>query len=223
MDAHLDSCPECRRWFDDAARITRLARTGVAQSTPDLVSAVMAQAPVVGRARVTAILRGALALIGASQLALAVAQVFGPAQTADGQVIGSGMSMAHLAHESAAWNLALGVGFLWVAYRIDKATGLLPTLTAFIGLLTLLSLLDFLTGRVDVARLVTHVLVFLGYGVILALAARQTDGPGLFPWPARARGHQPRPSTSDSDAGAAPPETGAEGPGLRPTARRDAA
>src|SRR5438445_4718848 len=121
VDAHLDTCAECRRWFDDAARVTRLARTGLAHSTPDLVEAVRAGSPVARGAWLRVALRVLLALAGVGQLALAAVQIVG--DQVDGGHAGhgggelAGASMLHFAHESAAWNLALGVGFPWVAWR----------------------------------------------------------------------------------------------------------
>lgn len=36
IDAHLPTCVACRRFADDAARVTRLARTAMATQAPDL-------------------------------------------------------------------------------------------------------------------------------------------------------------------------------------------
>ncbi|MCK9930623.1 hypothetical protein MXD62_26245 [Frankia sp. Mgl5] len=44
----------------------------------------------------------------------------------------------HLSHESAAWNLTVGAGFLPAAARRGVAEGLVPLLTAFVTILSLL-------------------------------------------------------------------------------------
>jgi hypothetical protein len=41
VDAHLVTCPACRQFSDDAARITTLARFAVATHTPDLSTKIM--------------------------------------------------------------------------------------------------------------------------------------------------------------------------------------
>ena len=41
----------------------------------------------------------------------------------------------HLWHESAAWNVAVGAAFLFIALRRNRPSGLVPMLTAFVGML----------------------------------------------------------------------------------------
>ena len=82
---------------------------------------------------------------------------------------GLGATPGHLWHESAAWNVAVGAGYLFIALRRTRPTGLLPTLTAFVAMLLLLSVNDLTGGRVDVARLVGHGFVILGYLLVVAL------------------------------------------------------
>jgi predicted anti-sigma-YlaC factor YlaD len=173
--AHLDTCAECRAWLDTAARITRLARTSAAPTlaplAPDALAAVLAAAPGRARARLALTLRTALGVLGAVQLLLALAQVLAVGEAVD-HVHGStvdGATPSHLGHESAAWNVAIGAGFLWIALRRTRPSGLVPTLTAFIAVLTLLSVVDVADGRVEPVRLVSHGLILAGYLIILAL------------------------------------------------------
>jgi predicted anti-sigma-YlaC factor YlaD len=187
IDAHLASCAACRQWYDDAARITRLTRTGVAEPTPDLVDAVLDRVPVRRVPRLDAVLRVVLAVVGISQLGLAFAELLGSTSSGHG---------AHVAHESDAWNFALGIGFTWVAWRVARAPGLIPTLTAFLGALGLLSLLDVVQGNIAPVRLSSHILVVTGYALVLLLAARSRASHGPGP---RLRSGQPGVTTS-SDA-----------------------
>jgi predicted anti-sigma-YlaC factor YlaD len=175
VDAHLDSCPACRSWLDSAARVTRLARTGqapaVAPLGPDALAAILAAAPGRARARLALTLRAALGVLGAVQLLLALAQVLAVDQGV-GHLHGTtvdGATPDHLWHESAAWNVAIGAGFLWIALRRTRASGLVPTLTAFVAVLTMLSVVDVANGRVETVRLVSHGLILAGYLIILAL------------------------------------------------------
>ncbi|MFF0150076.1 zf-HC2 domain-containing protein [Micromonospora sp. NPDC005203] len=124
-----------------------------------------------GRAGLVAGLRAALGLLGAVQLVLGLAQV-GRGATAD-HLHPAGQ---HLWHESAAWNVAVGAGFLFVAVRRSPPAGLLPMLSAFVGTLLLLSVNDLATGSVGGERLVSHGFLVVGY-LITVLLSR----PGLRP------------------------------------------
>jgi predicted anti-sigma-YlaC factor YlaD len=202
VDRHLDACAACLQWYDDAARVTRLARTSVAQPTPDLVETVLAHAPAPRRFRPRTALRVALTLVGISQLVLGAMQIFHKATAVDAMeqaaIDPGGTSVAHFWHEGAAWNIALGVGFLWIVRR-RQARGMLPTLSAFVLLLVLLSGIDIVVGRVDDTRLSSHVLVLVGYALVLALVAAEPGGGGFVP---RARPTLPR---SDDEADVAAP------------------
>ena len=183
MDAHLAGCPECRGWADRAAMVTRLARTGPAQTGPDLTEAVVAASrssrPVVRRRRAGIAVRSGLALVGAGQLALAVVAVVGAAVTGHDDMHVDGASVTHAVHETSAWNLAIGIGFLAVAWAGGRlVAGLLPVTGAFVGVLAVLSAMDLVAGRVEPDRLATHALVLVGF--LLLLLHRRVlgdDGP----------------------------------------------
>lgn len=172
-DAHLAGCADCRRWLDDAATVTRLARTRPAGALVDVTAAALAAAPGHGRARLALTLRTALGLLGVVQLGLGLWQVTAP--PVDHLLHGTGASPAHLWHETAAWNIAIGAGFVWVAARRSRAVGMLPILTVFIGALVLLSAADMLAGRVEPVRLASHGVVLLGYAIALALTRAPLD------------------------------------------------
>lgn len=224
IDAHLETCAGCRRFADQAAHVTRLARTRIADPGPDLVAGVLAAAPTARWRRRTAVLRVALGVIGLGQLAVAVAGIVAVGTaTGHGTIVVGGASAAHFAHESAAWNLALAVGFLYVALRPPRVTGLVPVIGSFVGMLAALSALDVVVGgRVDPARLVSHLLVLAGLILLLALQHRTGGGGSRTPaatapaGPAGTSGPQPSPAPrgvhGDDD-----------GDGLRPTARHRAA
>ncbi|WCN82069.1 zf-HC2 domain-containing protein [Micromonospora sp. LH3U1] len=207
VQGHLDGCADCRAWFTAAAAVTRRVRTRLVTEVPDRTEAILAAiaaAParrswwqrvagrgplvaglraVLGRGRLVAGLRAALGLLGAVQLVLGLAQV-GRGATAD-HLHPTGQ---HLWHESAAWNVAVGAGFLFVAVRRSPPAGLLPMLSAFVGTLLLLSVNDLATGSVGGERLVSHGFLVVGY-LITVLLSR----PGLRPGgPAPQR--QPAPS-----------------------------
>lgn len=161
LDAHLRDCLSCARWVTEATNVTRSARLSVVQ-VPDLTAAVLDRVALPSRGRWTALsLRIALAVVGLSQFALALPAVFG-----DG--IGMAMSM-HSAHESAAWNAAVGAGFLAVAFRPRRAAGLVPLLAALVGLLALFSVADVVSAQVAVGRVLTHAGCLVGLALLVAL------------------------------------------------------
>jgi predicted anti-sigma-YlaC factor YlaD len=186
VDEHLASCADCRQWLDRAATVNRLTRTGVAVPAPDLTAAIMAAAPAAPakRALITRSLAAgslylALAVVGAVQLILGLTQVGGGASGANLHA-GLDATPGHLWHESAAWNVAVGAGFLFIALRRSRPTGLVPMLTAFVGMLLLLSINDLSAGRVDAARLVSHGFVIAGYLLVIVLS-RFAAGPARPP------------------------------------------
>ncbi|MEV4139810.1 zf-HC2 domain-containing protein [Dactylosporangium sp. NPDC049742] len=206
-DAHLRRCADCRAWHADAVTATRLFRVQQVPAQPagvdDLLAALDAHgvlpaadvppAPAsgtasglrrrlasrirgrIGRAHVVLALRVLLGGFGAAQFMLGIAQVTTAATASDLHGDGAG----HLWHESAAWNVAIGAGFGWIASRRGRPAGALPMLTAFVGLLALLSVNDLLAGRVETERLLSHAFVLAGYAIVIALTRPALD-PGFF-------------------------------------------
>ncbi len=196
-DAHLAGCADCRRWLRDATAVTRLARIAPARPIPDLsgqiVTAMRDKAMRdkamwdkvrttgrKGRARLVIACRVLLGAVGMAQVLVAIAQIAAPAMS--GMAMpgsAEGATADHLLHESAAWNLAVGAGFLFIAWRRTRAAALVPLLTAFVGALTLLSADDLFSGMVAWSRLASHVLLLAGYllVVVLSRAAADPDGP----------------------------------------------
>jgi len=174
VDEHLAGCAGCREWLDRAAAVNRLTRTAV--PVPDLGDKILAAlppvvAPAAARRRLppAAVLFVALAAVGAVQLILGLDQIGGGVTSAHVHT-GVDATSDHLGHESAAWNVAVGAGYLFIALRRSRPTGLMPMLTAFVGMLLLLSVNDLTGDRVDSTRLVSHGFVFLGYLLVVALS-----------------------------------------------------
>ncbi|GAB2614218.1 hypothetical protein Aab01nite_70760 [Paractinoplanes abujensis] len=118
---------------------------------------------------VAGVLLVALAAVGAVQLILGLDQIGGG--VVGGHLhTGPDANPGHLWHESAAWNVAVGTGYLFIALRRTRPSGLVPMLTAFVGMLLLLSVNDLTAARVDAARLISHGFVILGYLLIVALS-----------------------------------------------------
>lgn len=187
-DEHLASCAECRDWFAGAERLRRAMLLRPAPPVPDLTAVILERTPAPsgdGWGR-----RIALAVVAIAQLGLAFAQLLGTAH--DG---------GHLGHESGAWNLAVGIGLLTAALRPKTASGQLPLLTGFVGVLVVWSAGDLAAGRVTLSRLATHLLVVLGLALLYAVH-RAHRGRGA-PLPAATAGDGTPVSGSTVDAPAA--------------------
>ncbi|MFC0527357.1 zf-HC2 domain-containing protein [Phytohabitans kaempferiae] len=170
-DVHLAGCAACRRWFDAAARVTRMARTSVVTHEVRVSDAVLAAAPGRGRARLVRGVRVALGVLGVVQFLLGAAQIGG---FAAGQHLHTfGVGPDHLWHESAAWNVAVGAGFAWIALSRGRGSGLIPTLTAFVAALSLLTASDVIAGRVDLDRVLSHGFILAGYVLVVVLSRLQ--------------------------------------------------
>jgi predicted anti-sigma-YlaC factor YlaD len=178
LDAHLQECAECRRWLDDAAHLTRLARMNVVTAVPEIGDPefrdkVLAAVPGRHRARLAGALWVALAVVGGSQLFLGLVQMTTSLPATHLHGSGPAANSHHLWTESAAWNMAIGAGFLWTALRRASASALIPVLTAFVALLTLLAANDLWSGRVEPEHLLSHGFVIVGY-VLLMVLTRST-------------------------------------------------
>ena len=172
VDAHLAGCPACRHWEREALAVTRLVRLQPVPGSPPPVDQLMSGFRDAGRSRrrLVLLLRVLLGAFGAAQFVLGIAQAAAAASAA--HLHGNG----HVFHESAAWNVAIGAGFAWIATRRATPSGALPMLTAFVALLALLSTSDLLAGTVETTRLVSHGFVLAGYAIVIALSR-----PGLDP------------------------------------------
>ncbi|WP_410672553.1 hypothetical protein [Amycolatopsis sp. cmx-4-68] len=155
VDRHLESCAACREWFAEAGRLRRAMLLRPAPPVPDLTAAILERTPAPSGEGWGP--RIALAAVAIAQLGLAFAQLLGTA---------GGDHLAHVDHESGAWNLAVGIGLLTAALRPRTAGGQLPLLAGFVGVLLTLSAGDLAAGRVTLARLATHLLVVLGLALL---------------------------------------------------------
>lgn len=170
-DAHLAGCAACRQWYDAAARVTRMVRTSVVTHEVRVSDEVLAAAPGPGRARLLRAVRVALGVLGVAQFLLGAAQIGGFAAGRHLHTFGVGPD--HLWHESAAWNVAVGAGFAWIAFSRGPGSGLIPTLTAFVAALSLLTASDVIAGRVDLGRVLSHAFILVGYLLVLVLSRLQ--------------------------------------------------
>jgi predicted anti-sigma-YlaC factor YlaD len=165
-DDHLRTCAGCQAWHLRATELTRSLRVRVAVAVPDLTEAIMATAPVHAPAGWRA--RGALVGVASAQVALGLSQLFGATTHHGEPVIAS-----HLFNESTAWNLALGIGMFWAAFRPKATSGLIPVLAGFVVLLVAYSTHDLIAGTAPVPRVVGHGLLVVGLCLMIAVNRQQ--------------------------------------------------
>jgi predicted anti-sigma-YlaC factor YlaD len=178
-EAHLARCGACRAWTSEAERLGRQLRVRIADSIPDLSSAVVAAAGDLrherraGRGRNA--VRIGLVAVAAAQLALALPELGG---------------RDHAGNEAASWAVAAAVGLLTAAATPRRVLGMLPVLSVAALVLVLITFHDVVGGHVHVGHELPHGLLVAGVGLLWLLRDRDTGAPRrdeevLAPRPAR--------------------------------------
>ncbi|WP_242546946.1 zf-HC2 domain-containing protein [Amycolatopsis sp. MtRt-6] len=200
LDRHLAGCPECRAWQERAIALRRMTLIREAPAVPDLTARILAEVPA-PRPQPWR-LRVALGLVALVQSGLGLAELTG---VDVGHAVHGGLAAAHLGNESAAWNVAVGIGLLWAALRPSAAAGLLPALGGFVVVLGIVSGFDLSTGQVAAGRVASHALVVAGVALLFAVRrqhARQPAPPSADRVPAPEDGRTGR---SDDEVAGGPP------------------
>ncbi|MEU6645348.1 hypothetical protein ABZ863_22730 [Saccharomonospora sp. NPDC046836] len=149
-------------------------RLAAAPPVPDLSDRIVAAAVLPRRERWGA--RVALAIVALAQAGLGFGQLLGTSATHAGH---AGVGAVHLGNESAAWNLAVGIGLLWAALRPASSGGLLPALTGFTLVLGAVSASDLFGGAVTAGRVLSHGIMLAGLCLLFVVHRqnRATAGP----------------------------------------------
>jgi predicted anti-sigma-YlaC factor YlaD len=176
--AHVDGCADCRRFASGAEALHRTARVAPATPVPDLTDAILRsigdEPVVVERDDRTDFLRLALAIVAVIQLTMAIPAL----------VLGDDAGLpTHVARHLGSFALALGVGLLFVAWKPERAAGLLPVVAAVVICLVGSSVLDIVQGRAAPGAEVSHATELVGL-VAVWLLARTHD-------PVTPRDHRP--------------------------------
>lgn len=183
LDAHLRGCAQCAAWQVSAQNATEATRArwraeaDVPDRTAQVLAAVaagVAPARPAGGAH-TGVLRWALAISAAAQLLLAL-----PAMVADPS---AGDAALHTGREMASFDVAVAIGFLFVAWRPAWAQALVPVAVALAGCLLLTSAIDVSGGAAQLGHELNHLLA--GVQAVLLWILSRTDrtpaGPEPFP------------------------------------------
>lgn len=215
---HLDSCPACSRWQEDAAGLDRRMRLAPAttEGEPDLAARVLPNVRLPRPRRWPAVVRAALAVVALAQLGIAAANLAGPLG------LHTTLPSAHMSHEVTAFNLAFGVALLGIAHDSRRANGQLPLLTSFLVVLAAVSTFDLSSGNVGWSRLATHAPIVLGLllTVVLSRAPANPPNPGAG-HTTRRDIRSMRPPAFDPGPAAQPQQAREYGPPAPPVARQD--
>lgn len=146
LDAHLAECAACRDWRARAQHLPGPGRTN----------------------RPSALPRGFLAYrwvrfaLGWAGVLLVVWNIGGVFSTVD-------ESFQHLWRHQHAFGVALGLTFLFVAWRPDRAYGLVPVAATFTIALSGAAIVDLIGGSTPLSREARHVVEIIGLAMLWAL------------------------------------------------------
>jgi predicted anti-sigma-YlaC factor YlaD len=153
LDAHLAGCADCRAWEAHAIALTRTMRLAVAEPVPDLTGPILARVQAASNGRVIQLVLGFVAL----------AQALAAVPALLGNEIGA---TVHVAHEQAAWGLALAAAFAIAAWRPARADALIPVLGVFVLCLAVMTGIDVGAGRVSLVAEAPHTMSVFGLALL---------------------------------------------------------
>jgi predicted anti-sigma-YlaC factor YlaD len=163
--AHLAGCADCRAFAHDTEALHRSVRLAPAPAipdlTPDILTAIGAESTTDGEPDTHLALRWILVAIAVAQIAVAIpALIFGT---------DAGLPV-HAARHIGSFDVALGVGFLYAAWKPSRIPGLLPVVVALVACLVGSSFLDVAAGNTRALGEAQHVLDFVGLAVVWLLS-----------------------------------------------------
>ena len=148
LDAHLAECVHCRAHEDQLVAQRRELRLHAAT---ELVDLDLPSPGLVGSLRAVSVLRWALFVIGGSLILLSFGDLF-DVDAPD----------RHLLRHDAVFGTALGIGMLTVAWKPQRAIGLVPITSAIALLMAIVAAIDLAGGQATMLSEAVHVLELAG-------------------------------------------------------------
>jgi predicted anti-sigma-YlaC factor YlaD len=157
---HLRECGDCREYQVETERLRRFTRLRAAEPVPDLTPQILAAAGLrpapspVGTDEQSLGVRVVLACTGLLQIALATPAL----------LLGDDAHLpVHVARHIGSFDVALAIGFLWVAWRPRQAVaGVLPIAVALVVCLLGTSIADVASHRATPSGELQHVTDLVG-------------------------------------------------------------
>ncbi len=169
-DRHLAGCDDCRDFHARLGPLIRATRVRAAEPVPDLTAAILAAAAEQDLAKVAErhlLARRVLVVVGLVQVLVAGLALVG--------------DLGHVARELAAWEVAMGVGFVVAAAQPHRATGLVPV----VGVLALVSVVgslgDLASGATTFVEELQHLPELLGVWLAVTVSRGAGDEPLALP------------------------------------------
>ena len=163
---HLRGCAECREFQARVTTLNRATRLRPAEVVPDLTPRILAgidEARSSVRRRAVLPVRLGLAVIGVAQVVLTAPQLFGAQDALD--------APSHIAHELGSFGVALGIGFISVAWRPLKAAGLTALSTVVALGIAVTAGADLVRGVTTISHELDHLPEIAGFVLVWILAA----------------------------------------------------
>jgi len=181
--AHLAACGDCRAFAHAAEGLHREMRLTPAPEIPDLAPEILTaigQAAIGGQAHADRpgrdeerVLRGILVVVALVQIAIAVPAL----------ILGSDAHLpVHAARHIGSFDVALGVGFLFAAWRPSRIAGFLPVVAALVACLAVSAVLDVAAGNTAVLGESQHVTDLAGLAVVWLLQRSAPAGAAARLW-----------------------------------------
>ncbi len=161
IEAHLDGCPECRRFQAVSEMGRRSARIQPAEEMPDISKQMSRMNSAIDRAASLSIPRVLLALVAADVFFFAIRNLLGD----------DGESAAHTGRHLGAFSFAYAVGLVVVVVRPARARTMLPVAAVLAGALLVTAVVDLLNGSVPLIGETSHLPELLSVALIWMLAA----------------------------------------------------
>ncbi|MCP4309273.1 MAG: hypothetical protein GY926_03565 [bacterium] len=165
VEAHLDTCPSCRQWQEGVHKLRRATLRSVAPVPKQQVA-------VTTKPRRFALHRWVRLALAWAAVLLIVGNIVDMFSAGTGSAV-------HLERHQAAFDVALGMAFLFVAWRPDRAYGMVPFAAAFTLALSIAAVIDLARGESTLLRESTHLIEIVGLALLWVL--------GVAAGPARKR------------------------------------
>lgn len=168
VQAHLDRCAACEAFRVHAAALHRRTRVTPAADVPDLTVPILlavGDLPPRPATQRRGALRALAVLVAVAQLVVGVSTLLGG---------------AHAGRDLAVFELALAAGFLFAAWKPQRALSLVPLVGALAVLELVVAVVNVVGATATVTGELGHLVPVLGVGVLALLG-------GAEPRPVRGR------------------------------------
>jgi predicted anti-sigma-YlaC factor YlaD len=178
LDAHLEICAACSAWKENAHGMARRLMRPAAQPGPSRGYVAPKPKGFAGYR----VIRLVLAWIGVLLIGWNIPDLFAG---------GVDVTLIHLTRHQSSFSMALGATFLFVAWRPDRAYGMVPVAAVF-AIALAGATVDLVIGASSLERESIHLVEILGLVLVWVL--------GISAGPGRRRQRTERPSSIDDDS-----------------------